>query len=78
MTDVTCPVCASEARQSTVFDHGWFVTLLSCDPFYDDSGRRHVHDLNRVTTGILVLKRPPVQAGLLHPLQDVRVDSWRR
>jgi hypothetical protein len=48
---VICPVCKDAGLQSTVRDGGTSETLVGYMPFYDENGKRHVHDDNCRITG---------------------------
>lgn len=44
-----CPQCEAEGVTSIVYELGCRTTLISSLPFYDEAGKRHVHDRNRET-----------------------------
>jgi hypothetical protein len=46
-----CPVCIQQHTQSKVFENGSASTLRAHSPFYDDGGKRHDHNPNRVRDG---------------------------
>lgn len=45
-----CPECKAQGLKSRVEDLGSSRTLLGYRPFYDEDGKRHVHDPNTITT----------------------------
>lgn len=45
-----CPTCVTEGEASRVYEGGSSSTAMYFAPFYDEEGRRHSHDGNRVTT----------------------------
>lgn len=44
-----CPRCVGEGKRSQVYAGGGFSTLVACQPFYDEDGIYHSHDLNTQT-----------------------------
>ena len=46
---MSCPKCKEAGEQHRVFDLGGSSTLLHYSPFFDESGKRHVHDPNTLT-----------------------------
>ncbi len=47
---VICNECQSQGLKSAVQDCGSTSTMLACMPFYDEEGKHHYHNYNRVTT----------------------------
>ena len=45
-----CETCKTEGKTSRIFEGASWKTAMNCRPFYDEHGKRHVHDSNRVTT----------------------------
>lgn len=45
-----CPTCKKEGKKSKVFIGVGMTTMLYCQPFYDEDGKYHHHDLNTTTT----------------------------
>jgi hypothetical protein len=48
---VICKECKAAGKRSKVFEEGCTTTLVHCPPFYDEEGKRHVHDVNTSTVG---------------------------
>ena len=45
-----CPNCISENKKSCVYEGMTTSTLLYFQPYYDEDGKYHYHDLNTSTT----------------------------
>lgn len=45
-----CPTCVEQGLRSTVTEGPSLTTAMAYQPFYDEEGRYHVHDMNRQTT----------------------------
>ena len=45
-----CPECKKEGLKSRVYVGPSTSTLMYCEPFYDEDGKLHIHDLNMRTT----------------------------
>lgn len=50
MNAIICTECQREGKTSHVYPRGGYVTLLYCQPFYDENGRYHNHDSNMTTS----------------------------
>lgn len=44
-----CPECQKENNKSFVYPKGRVSTAMYCQPYYDENGVYHFHDLNRHT-----------------------------
>lgn len=44
--NVTCPVCQDKNLKSMVYPGHGFSTAMYCQPYYDEDGNYHHHDLN--------------------------------
>ena len=44
-----CPECQKDEKKSKVYPQGMFSTLMNCEPYYDEEGVYHYHDINRHT-----------------------------
>lgn len=44
-----CTQCKNENRKSNVYPGNGISMLMFCDPYYDENGIYHFHDLNRHT-----------------------------
>ena len=49
MKKVFCPVCQKNDQKSMVYTGLGTRTSMYCEPFYDEEGVYHHHDMNRVT-----------------------------
>ena len=47
---VICKTCHEDDKKSTVFEVASQTTLVGYFPFHDETGRRHLHDSNDITT----------------------------
>lgn len=47
-----CRTCKSEGRTSRAYEGVTASTAMDCRPYYDEQGKRHDHDSNRVTTSM--------------------------
>ncbi len=45
-----CQECKAAGLKSRVTPHGGASTLMYCEPFYDEEGKYHHHDLNVLTS----------------------------
>lgn len=45
-----CPICQKEGKKSCVYEGITTSTCIYCQPYYDEEGKYHVHDLNNHTT----------------------------
>ena len=45
-----CAVCQTEGLQSRVFPGMSTMTAMYCQPFYDEGGEYHHHDMNSTST----------------------------
>ena len=45
-----CPECKKEGKKSIVYPGYGSTTLMYCQPFYDENGKYHHHDMNTTTT----------------------------
>lgn len=45
-----CPQCKEQGLKSMVYPGPSRTTLLYCQPFYDEKGKYHDHDMNTTTT----------------------------
>jgi len=45
-----CPVCTKKRLKSKVYPGISLTTLMYFPPFYDEEGKFHDHDNNRITT----------------------------
>jgi len=43
-----CPQCQLEGKRSTVVETVGPTTCVYCPTFYDEQGRRHIHDTNQI------------------------------
>lgn len=41
-----CPECIQLGQTSRVYPEGGTTTLMSCQPYYDEDGKLHLHDTN--------------------------------
>lgn len=44
-----CPECVASAKTSLVYPQGSSCTLMAFSPYYDEEGKYHSHDGNRIT-----------------------------
>lgn len=47
--NMKCPVCEKSGQKSKVFPHGGTSTLMYYQPYYDEDGIYHHHDMNNHT-----------------------------
>ncbi len=43
---ILCPTCVEQNLRSVVYEGGSKVRLSYCPPFFDEQGRKHLHDTN--------------------------------
>lgn len=46
-----CPICQEKGLKSQVYPNGGTSTALFCQPYYDEDGKYHHHDMNTYTEG---------------------------
>ena len=44
-----CEKCHEEGKKSNVYEGISGITAMYCQPYYDEQGRRHNHDMNITT-----------------------------
>lgn len=49
---VLCPECQAAGVKSRVTSFGSVATMMGCRSFYDEEGRRHLHDKNTITESL--------------------------
>lgn len=45
-----CPVCEKLGLKSKTHANGGRKTMMYCKPYYDENGKYHHHDANRIST----------------------------
>lgn len=46
-----CPVCEQQGKKSTLRGGGSFTTCMCGETYWDEDGKYHNHDPNRISTG---------------------------